>query len=110
MCSYLFPISTSESGPNQTTSSAVLLRLFKLVFGSVTLFIENEPVLQPHLAYVITTSMKFAAEVKDPSNYFQLIRALFRSIGGGKFEYLYKEFLPLLPGTYLDRISSIDVH
>ena len=42
--------------------------------------------------------MKFAAEVKDPTNYFQLLRALFRSIGGGKFEFLYKEFLPLLPG------------
>jgi transformation/transcription domain-associated protein len=34
---------------------------------------------------------------QDPNNYFQLMRALFRSIGGGKFEYLYKEFLPLLP-------------
>ena len=76
----------------------MLLRLFKLVFGSVSLFAENEPVLQPHLAPIITSSMKFAAEVKDPTNYFQLLRALFRSIGGGKFEFLYKEFLPLLPG------------
>ena len=24
---------------------------------------------------------------QDPNNYFQLMRALFRSIGGGKFEY-----------------------
>ena len=77
----------------------MLLRLFKLVFGSVSLFAENEPVLQPHLAPIITSSMKFAAEVKDPTNYFQLLRALFRSIGGGKFEFLYKEFLPLLPGS-----------
>jgi len=30
-------------------------------------------------------------------NYFSLLRALFRSIGVGKFELLYKEFLPLLP-------------
>ena len=30
-------------------------------------------------------------------NYFYLLRALFKSIGGGKFEQLYKEFLPLLP-------------
>jgi hypothetical protein len=42
----------------------VLLRLFKLVFGSVTLFAENEPVLQPHLALIITSSIKYAGEVK----------------------------------------------
>jgi len=41
--------------------------------------------------------MKYAAEVKDSMNYFVLLRALFRSIGG-KFDTLYKEFLPLLPG------------
>ena len=41
--------------------------------------------------------MKLAMEVKQPMNYFSLLRALFRSIGGGKFELLYKEFLPLLP-------------
>ena len=42
----------------------MLLRLFKLVFGSVTLFAENEPVLQPHLALIITSSIKYAGEVK----------------------------------------------
>jgi hypothetical protein len=31
------------------------------------------------------------------NSYFALLRALFRSIGGGKFELLYKEFLPVLP-------------
>lgn len=44
--------------------SNVLLRLFKLAFGSVTLFAENEPVLQPHIANIITTAMKHASEVK----------------------------------------------
>jgi transformation/transcription domain-associated protein len=34
-----------------------------------------------------------------------MLRALFRSIGGGKFEALYKEFLPVLPGLleYLNK-------
>lgn len=59
--------------------------------------------------------MRLASEVKEPQqNYFLLLRALFRSIGGtsldtcslsdglspiqgGKFEILYREFLPLLP-------------
>ena len=45
-------------------SASVLLRLFKLVFGSVTLFAENEPVLQPHLATIISSAMKHATEVK----------------------------------------------
>jgi len=31
-----------------------------------------------------------ASKVRDPINYFLLLRALFRSIGGGKFELLYK--------------------
>ena len=31
-----------------------------------------------------------ASKVRDPVNYFLLLRALFRSIGGGKFELLYK--------------------
>jgi transformation/transcription domain-associated protein len=86
------------AGPDKT-ASVVLLRLFKLVFGSVTLFSDNEPVLQPHLATIVTMSLKYAGEVKDSMNYFVLLRALFRSIGG-KFDALYKEFLPLLPGTY----------
>ncbi len=77
----------------------MLLRLFKLAFGSVTLFAENEPVLQPHLNTIITSAMKHATEVKDSTNYFVLLRALFRSIGGGKFDLFFKEFLPLLPGT-----------
>ena len=83
--------------PDQCVSH-VLLRLFKLVFGSVNLFPEvNEVVLQPHLGDIIHRSMHLATISEDPENYFLLLRALFRSIGGGKFETLYKEFLPLLP-------------
>lgn len=33
---------------------------------------------------------QMASKVRDPINYFLLLRALFRSIGGGKFELLYK--------------------
>jgi hypothetical protein len=36
-----------------------LLRLFKLVFGSIPLFAENESVLQPHLATIVTSAMKY---------------------------------------------------
>lgn len=51
------------SSPDKNSSS-VLLRLFKLVFGSVTLFADNEPVLQPYLATIITSALKYATETK----------------------------------------------
>jgi transformation/transcription domain-associated protein len=41
--------------------------------------------------------MELAMSAKEPYNYFLLLRALFRSIGGGSHDLLYQEFLPLLP-------------
>ncbi|KAE8354212.1 transcription-associated protein [Aspergillus coremiiformis] len=65
----------------------ILLRMFKLSFMAVTLFsVQNEQVLHPHLSVT----------AEEPMNYFLLLRSLFRSIGGGRFELLYKEILPLL--------------
>lgn len=59
--------------------SSVLLRLFKLVFGSVSLFADqNESVLQPCLADIIHRSLELAPTAADPINYFMLLRALFR--------------------------------
>ena len=87
-------------------SAAVLLRLFKLVFGSVTLFPENEPLLRPHLPTIVTQAMRHAAHAAQPANFFSLLRALFKSIGGGKFEQLYKEFLPLLPSLLQGLIGA----
>lgn len=42
-------------------------------------------------------AMELAKTAKEPLNYFQLLRSLFRSIGGGNHDLLYQEFLPLLP-------------
>lgn len=48
---------------------------------------------------------------KEPYNYFLLLRALFRSIGGGNHDLLYQEFLPLLPnllqGKMLLKIKNL---
>ncbi|KAI8897674.1 hypothetical protein BC833DRAFT_539959 [Globomyces pollinis-pini] len=82
---------------NESTRSSVMLRLFTLLFKAVSLFPEqNEKVLQPHLAKIIMLSLKLSETAKEPLNYFLLLRNLFRSIGGGKFETLYQEVLPLL--------------
>ena len=86
-----------EMGSNMERSN-LYLKLFKLVFGSVSLFAaENELMLKPHLSSIVNQSMELAKSAKEPFNYFLLLRALFRSIGGGSHDQLYQEFLPLLP-------------
>ncbi|RMX56332.1 hypothetical protein pdam_00004482 [Pocillopora damicornis] len=86
-----------EMGTNMERSN-LYLKLFKLVFGSVSLFAsENEQMLKPHLHEIVNRSMQLACTSKEPYNYFLLLRALFRSIGGGSHDLLYQEFLPLLP-------------
>ncbi|KAL9966032.1 hypothetical protein ACROYT_G024040 [Oculina patagonica] len=87
----------NEMGTNMERSN-LYLKLFKLVFGSVSLFAsENEQMLKPHLHEIVNRSMELACTSKEPYNYFLLLRALFRSIGGGSHDLLYQEFLPLLP-------------
>ncbi|KAG9127635.1 hypothetical protein FRC07_011379 [Ceratobasidium sp. 392] len=81
---------------NQKTAS-ITLRLFKMCFMSVTVFPElNEPILFHHLSKLIMDSLRLATKAADPTNYFLLLRGLFRAMGGGKFESLYNEVLPLL--------------
>ncbi|AET37560.1 histone acetyltransferase TRA1 Ecym_1325 [Eremothecium cymbalariae DBVPG len=77
--------------------SNILIRLFKLSFMSVNLFpASNEAVLLPHLNDLILDSIKYSTTVHEPLVYFYLIRTLFRSIGGGRFENLYRSIKPIL--------------
>lgn len=46
----------------------------------------------------------------EPYNYFLLLRALFRSIGGGSHDLLYQEFLPLLPNLLEGNSIIINFH
>ena len=95
-----------EMGSNMERSN-LYLKLFKLVFGSVSLFAaENEQMLKPHLHSIVNKSMELAKSAKEPYNYFLLLRALFRSIGGGSHDLLYQEFLPLLP-SLLQGLNSL---
>ncbi|KAK7066693.1 hypothetical protein SK128_022508, partial [Halocaridina rubra] len=95
-----------EMGTSMDRSN-LYLKLFKLVFGSVSLFAaENEQMLKPHLHQIVNRSMDLAMSAKDPYNYFLLLRALFRSIGGGSHDLLYQEFLPLLP-SLLQGLNSL---
>ncbi|KAL5037675.1 transcription-associated protein 1 [Batrachochytrium dendrobatidis] len=86
-----------DLGFGDASSTYAMLRLFKLLFMAVTLFPEsNESILCPHLANIIMSCLRLSAKAKNPINYFLLLRSLFRSIGGGRFELLYQEVLPLL--------------
>lgn len=86
-----------EVGTSDIKKSSILLRLFKLSFMAVTLFNQqNEQVLLPHVTKIVTLSIQLSTSADEPMNYFYLLRSLFRSIGGGRFEHLYKEILPLL--------------
>lgn len=81
-------------------TAVTAIRLFKLAFGAVGLFPDaNEPILATHLGRFIMDSFPLASKAPRPIYYFHLMRALFRAIGsgGGRYELLYKEVLPLLP-------------
>jgi transformation/transcription domain-associated protein len=80
--------------------AAATIRLFKMAFHAVSLFpATNEPILAAHLAKLLMDCFPLATKATKPTHYFHLLRALFRAIGGGggRFELLYKEVLPLLP-------------
>ena len=96
-----------EVGHDDFQKTSVLLRLFKLSFMAVTLFsAQNEQVLLPHVTKILTRSIQLSTMAEEPMNYFLLLRSLFRSIGGGRFELLYKEILPLLEMT-LDVFNTL---
>ncbi|TFY60353.1 hypothetical protein EVJ58_g5210 [Rhodofomes roseus] len=89
-----------DLGGRDDKTAAIVIRMFKLTFGAVGLFSQsNEPILASHLGKLIMDCFPLAAKATRPNNYFLLLRLLFRAIGGGggRFELLYKEVLPLLP-------------
>lgn len=87
-----------QLGKVELVKSNILIRLFKLCFMSVNLFpTTNESVLLPHLNHLILDSLQLATKAEEPIVYSYLVRILFRSISGGRFESLYKEIMPILP-------------
>ncbi|KAF1808723.1 hypothetical protein P152DRAFT_497353 [Eremomyces bilateralis CBS 781.70] len=96
-----------DIGSSDARRTSTLLRLFKLFFMAVTLFSQqNEPVLLPHVIKIITRSFELSTTAEEPMNYFLLLRNLFRSIGGGRFEVSYNHLLPLLE-MILETLNSL---
>ncbi|KAJ7590989.1 hypothetical protein C8J56DRAFT_1135339 [Mycena floridula] len=81
-------------------TAAATIRLFKMGFQAVSQHMAvNEPILASHLPKLLMDCFPLATKATKPTNYLHLLRVLFRAIGGGggRFELLYKEVLPLLP-------------
>jgi len=110
LCSILFQFlmnNFEEIGSSNVKRASVLLRLFKLSSMAVTLYsAQNEQIILPHTTKIITRAIQLSTTAEEPINYFLLLRSLFRSIGGGRFEHLYKEILPLLE-MILDTLNTL---
>ncbi|KAJ2497905.1 transcription-associated protein 1 [Coemansia sp. RSA 1972] len=84
-------------GSDNEPLTSTMLHMFKIAFLALAFFPEsNEPVLQPYVQPIINSALNIPKGTKRPENYFLLLRALFRSIGGGRYETLYKEVCPVL--------------
>ncbi|KAJ1736005.1 transcription-associated protein 1 [Coemansia biformis] len=84
-------------GSDDEALTSTILHMFKIAFLALAFFPEaNEPVLQPYVRPIIGSALAAARSAQRPENYFLLLRALFRSIGGGRYESLYKEVFPVL--------------
>lgn len=117
VCQYLFSRETTSStllaivlrflverlpelGEYDDLTAAATIRLFKMAFGAVGLQpAANEPILASHVGKLLMDCFPLATKASKPTNYFHLLRALFRAIGvgGGRYELLYNAVVPLLP-------------
>ncbi|KAJ7276442.1 hypothetical protein B0H12DRAFT_1227571 [Mycena haematopus] len=87
-------------GEYDEATAGATIRLFRMAFHAVSTHqASNEPILASHLPKLLMDCFPLAAKATKPAHYLLLLRSLFRAIGGGggRFEILYKEVLPLLP-------------
>ncbi|CEP01214.1 hypothetical protein PBRA_001820 [Plasmodiophora brassicae] len=93
----LLPESFKSMSHYDSVHSRIRLNMFRITLGALGMFADIESVLRPHLSKMVEMSLKYALVSRDPRTYLMLLKNLFRGIGGGMFERLYKEFLPVMP-------------
>ena len=97
----------STLGDDHGVREVLIITLLRLCFMSVTLFPDhNESVLVPHLGELMTSCIKNGASAKYPANFYVVLQMLFKNIGAGRFELLYKEVLPLMQNA-LESLNSL---
>lgn len=85
------------------------LKLFKILFASLSLFPTNEPVLRRHIGVIVRRCLERAGKAQDPHNYLQMLRALFKTLTNNKsevqFDMLYRDFMPLVEPLFSGLLS-----
>ncbi|TRM67802.1 FAT domain-containing protein [Schizophyllum amplum] len=81
-------------------NAAYTIRYYKMAFGVLEKEVytpTNESIIAGHLPKLLMDCFPLAAKASRPTHYYTLLRAIYRAIGSGRFDMLYKEVLPLLP-------------
>jgi transformation/transcription domain-associated protein len=98
---FLMEIIKKDFAGKEKTSGAsqALKQMFESFFVSLATCRKNEAALRPHLQSLVAICLRRTTNCNEfswPGIYLEIIRGLFRSVAGGKFEESYKEILPLL--------------
>ncbi|PKA60897.1 Serine/threonine-protein kinase ATR [Apostasia shenzhenica] len=92
-----------------TPAGKLVLQLFRYLFVSVAKApAECERMLQPHIPVILDVCMKNAIEVEKPLGYMHLLRSMFRSLNGGKFDTLLRDLIPSLQPCLNMLLALID--
>ncbi|KAF1765339.1 hypothetical protein GCK72_005291 [Caenorhabditis remanei] len=91
--------------------TTLYVKLFKIIFSAIganNSGLHTDKMLTSYLPEILKQSTVLALTAREPLNYFLLLRALFRSIGGGAQDILYGKFLQLLPNLlqFLNKLTS----
>jgi len=87
-------------GEYDDSTAVATIRLYRMAFIAVGLHpASNEAILASHVGKLLMDCFPLAAKASKPTNYFHLLRTLFRAIGlgGGRYQLLYNAVVPLLP-------------
>ncbi|XP_038988658.1 transformation/transcription domain-associated protein-like isoform X2 [Phoenix dactylifera] len=80
-----------------TPAAKLVLQLFRFLFvAAAKAHTECERILQPHIPVIMEVCMKNATEVEKPLGYMHLLRSMFRSLSGPKFDSLLRDLIPSL--------------
>ncbi|KAG6485829.1 hypothetical protein ZIOFF_054394 [Zingiber officinale] len=80
-----------------TPAAKLVLQLFRFLFmAAAKAPADSEGILQPHIPPIMEVCMKNATEVDKPLGYMHLLRYIFRSMNGAKFDTLLRDLIPSL--------------
>ena len=89
-----------DMGSEDKPCVAASEKMSKILFFSVSHFLDNEPVLRYHLSQIMRYCLDHASTSEDPSLYLQIQTNIFKALRDGKFDLqfnlIYRHFMPLV--------------